>query len=106
TVHSAGPVPSLVEIFSHRAVMLSALLLFCSNYYWYFLLTWLPPYLEKARHFSKSKMAFTGSAAYFLIAAFSIVAGRLSDRWIHRGSTPTRVRKTFGGLGLLFSTLL
>ena len=106
SAQAAETVPSLLEIFGHRAVIFSALLLFCSNYYWYFLLTWLPPYLERPRHYSKSKMAFTGSAAYFLIAAFSIVAGRLSDRWIHRGFTPTRVRKTFGGLGLLFSTLL
>ncbi|MGP8245643.1 MAG: MFS transporter [Bryobacteraceae bacterium] len=106
TVHSAQVVPSLVEIFRHRSAIFSALLLFCSNYYWYFLLTWLPPYLEEARHFSKSKMAFTGSASYFLIAAVSVSAGRLSDRWIHRGATPTLVRKTFGGLGLLFSTLL
>jgi MFS family permease len=106
TVHPAHAAPSLLEIFRHRSAFCSALLLFCSNYYWYFLLTWLPPYLEKARHFSKSKMAFTGSAAYFLIAAASVSAGRLSDRWIHRGATPTLVRKTFGGLGLLFSALI
>ena len=106
SVDPAHAAPSLAEIFRHRSAICTALLLFCSNYYWYFLLTWLPPYLEKARHFSKSKMAFTGSAAYFLIAGVGVTAGRLSDRWIHRGYTPTLVRKTFGGLGLLFSTLI
>jgi len=30
---------------------------FCSNYFWYFLLTWLPFYLVRERHFSMNLMA-------------------------------------------------
>jgi len=102
----AYPTPSIFAVIRRRPLWFTALGLFCANYFWYFLLTWLPPYLEKERQFSKTKMAYIGSAAYLLIALSSAVCGRLSDIWIARGHTPNRVRKTFAGLGLALSTLI
>lgn len=99
-------VPSLPALLRQRSLWFTAFGLFCTNYFWYFLLTWLPPYLEEARHFAKSKMAVWGSLAYFTIAASAIISGKLSDRWIARGGSPTRVRKTFAGAGLALSTLI
>jgi MFS family permease len=99
-------IPSVGAILRHRSAWCTAFGLFCSNYFWYFLLTWLPPYLETERHFPKSKMAVWGSIAYFAIAVSCVIAGRLSDRWIARGGTPTRVRKTFAGVGLGLSTVI
>jgi MFS family permease len=84
----------------------SALGLFCSNYFWYFLITWLPPYLEQERHFPKAKMAVLSSLSYLAIAVSSVLSGWMSDAWIARGGSTTRVRKTFAGCGLLFSTVL
>ncbi len=84
----------------------SALGLFCSNYFWYFLITWLPPYLEQERHFPKSRMAVFSSLSYLGVALSSIASGWLSDRWIARGQSPTLVRKMFAGCGLGFSTAL
>jgi ACS family D-galactonate transporter-like MFS transporter len=101
-----GDVPSIVSILRQRAAWFTALGLFCSNYFWYFLITWLPPYLEKERHFSKSKMAVVGSLAFLAISVSSMISGWLSDRWISHGATPTRVRKTFAGSGLLLSTII
>jgi len=104
--HETGPPISAWKLCRRRPVIFTALGLFCSNYFWYFLLTWLPPYLEEARHFSKTKMALYGSLAYFLIAVSAVTAGRVSDLWIARGGTPNRVRKTFIGAGLTLSTLI
>jgi ACS family D-galactonate transporter-like MFS transporter len=87
-------------------VLFSALGLFCSNYFWYFLVTWLPPYLERERHFAKSKMAVFGSLSYMAIASSTMVCGWLSDHMIRRGASPTRVRKTFSGIGLTLSTVI
>ncbi len=101
-----GEMPSVLDILRRRPAIFSALGLFCSNYFWYFLLTWLPLYLQSERHFSTDKWAVLGSLAYFLIALSSVTAGRLSDLWIARGGTPTRVRKTFAGSGLVLSTLI
>ena len=98
--------PTVAQIICHRAAISSALGLFCSNYFWYFLITWLPYYLQSARHFSAARMATTASSAYFLIAASSVMAGHFSDRWIARGASANRVRKTFAGVGLTFSTVI
>lgn len=98
--------PSVFEIFRHRSAIFSAVGLFCANYFWFFLLTWLPAYLETERHFAKGKMAAFASLAFFAVAVSSTISGWLSDRLIARGSTPTLVRKTFAGLGLTLSTLI
>jgi len=77
--------------------------LFCANYVNYFLITWLPFYLVRVRHFSMDSMAKIGGIAYLLGACFATLAGWLSDRWILSGATPSRVRKTFTGGGLAFA---
>lgn len=99
-------VPGIFEIFSHRSALFSALGLFCSNYFWYFLLTWLPPYLEKERHFPKAKMAVFVALSFFSVAFSTVISGWLSDRLIARGGTPTRVRKSFAGTGLTLATVI
>ncbi|HUB77610.1 MAG TPA: MFS transporter [Bryobacteraceae bacterium] len=99
-------VPGLLRIARNRSALFSGLGLFCSNYIWYFLVIWLPPYLETERHFSKTKMGIFASAAYLTVALSSVVSGWISDRWITRGGTPTRVRKTFAGLGLALSSII
>jgi MFS transporter, ACS family, D-galactonate transporter len=102
----ASDAPSMLALLRHRAVWFTAIGLFCSNYFWYFLITWLPAYLEKERHFDKAKMAVFGSLSFLAVALASVASGWLSDRFIARGATPTRVRKTFAGLGLTFSTII
>ena len=99
-------VPSVLRIFLHRSAICTALGLFCANYFWYFLVTWLPHYLETERHFSKTKMGVFASLAYLAVGVSSVSSGWLSDRWIARGGTPTRVRKTFTGLGLALATVI
>lgn len=84
----------------------TTLALFCSNYVWYFLITWLPPYLEKERGLPKEKMAWISAIAYLAIAISSMASGWLSDHWIARGASATRVRKAFAGAGLTLSTSL
>ena len=102
----ALPSPSIWEIVRRRPVLATAFGLFSTNYFWYFLITWLPAYMEKERHFDKSRMAVFASLAFLAVAASSVCCGWLSDRWIARGGTPTRVRKSFAGWGLLFSTII
>jgi MFS family permease len=93
--------PSIAEILRQRSAWGTFLGLFCVNYWSYFVLTWMPFYLVRERQFSMDSMAKIGGAAYILIAIFAALAGRLSDLWITGGGTPTLVRKTFSGAGLL-----
>lgn len=98
--------PALVELLRQRSAWGTFGGLFCANYFWYFLLTWLPSYMVRERHFSMDRMATMGALAYLAIALSSAVSGWLSDRWIAAGATPTRVRKTFVAGGLLLSTAI
>lgn len=100
------PSPGIWEIVRRRPVLGTAFGLFSTNYFWYFLITWLPAYMEKERHFDKSRMAVFASLAFLAVALSSVCCGWLSDRWIARGGTPTRVRKSFAGWGLVFSTII
>lgn len=77
-----------------------------ANYAWYFLLSWLPSYLVKERHFSLNSMAIWAAAPYLLMAVSSIGGGALADRLIARGGSPVRVRRNFLAIGLLLTALL
>lgn len=95
--------PSLPEFLQLRSAWGTCLGLFCSNYVNYFLITWLPFYLVRERHFTMDRMAKVGGTAYLLGACSATCAGWLSDRWISAGATPTRVRKTFVAGGISFA---
>jgi MFS family permease len=92
--------PSLPEFLRLRSAWGTCIGLFCGNYVNYFLITWLPFYMVRERHFSMGTMARVGALAYLLGACFTTLSGWLSDRWIASGATPTLVRKTFTGGGI------
>jgi len=73
---------------------------FCCNYLVYFLLTWLPYYLVRERHFSMQSMAKIGGLAFLLSAISSLVSGWLSDYWIAPGPSASRIRKFLFVIGL------
>ncbi len=100
------PIPSVAEILSKRDAWGTFFGLFCINYYWYFLVTWLPSYLVQERKFSVDGMAYIGALSYFAIAVATTIAGFASDRLIHRGKSVTLVRKGFAVSGLLASTII
>ena len=79
---------------------------FGANYAWYFLLSWLPSYLVKERHFSLSAMAVWAAAPYCLMAITSMGGGVLADRLIRRGASAVRVRQAFVCVGLLLTAFL
>lgn len=104
TLEPAGP--PFWEIAKKRDFWGTVVALFCGNYAWYFILTWLPTYLETERHFSKTMMAVYGSIPYWGIAIASITSGWFSDRLIERRGSAVRVRKTLAASGLLLATLV
>jgi MFS transporter, ACS family, D-galactonate transporter len=74
--------------------------LFCTNYLSYFLLTWMPFFLVRERHFPMAQMARIAGGCYLSAALFALVCGRLSDWFIVHGASPTRVRKAFTAAGM------
>src|SRR5207302_1099214 len=56
TEETDRPMPSITEILVQRSAWGTFFGLFCANYFWFFLLTWLPSYLVKERHLSMNRM--------------------------------------------------
>ncbi len=98
TGHEAGP--GLVEIAHERSAWGTFICLFCGNYVWYFLLTWLPWYLVRERHYSEAAMGRFGSMAFWAVGLASLLSGWISDRLVQYGGSPTFVRKMFAAGGL------
>ncbi|MGD0618900.1 MAG: MFS transporter [Bryobacteraceae bacterium] len=94
------------QILRHRESWGSFFALFSGNYAWYFLLTWIPPYLLMERHYSRHAMAIYGWMPFAALATSSLIGGWLSDRIITRGAAAITVRKTFVVTGLTFATIL
>jgi MFS family permease len=89
----------ILDILRQRSAWGTCLGQFCINYTLYFLVTWLPSYLIRGRHLSMNQMARVGGLVFFLASVSGIGMGKLSDRWIAAGASPTRVRKTMIGVG-------
>jgi MFS transporter, ACS family, D-galactonate transporter len=98
--------PPILEILAQRSAWGTFGGLFATNYLNYFLITWLPTYLVNERHFSMQGMAKLGGGALFAAALSTTISGWLADRWTASGGTPTRVRKTFTGLGLACASVI
>ena len=98
--------PSMLQIIARRDAWGTFIGNFCYTYAYYFLLTWLPSYLVKERHVSIAMMSVLGSIPFWGGAASAVISGWASDRWIRRGGSPTRVRKTFVVAGLLLSMIM
>jgi len=92
--------PSYAALLLQRSAWGTIIAQFGYNYVSYFLLTWLPFYLVRDRHFSMVAMAKIGATGYVLSALLALFSGWLSDHLIRSGGTPTRVRKPFVAGGL------
>ncbi len=93
--------PSILQIARQRSAWGTFLGLFCCNYVWYFLLTWLPYYLIRGRGFKTEEMAVVGALPYLAIAVMTLISGSGADKLIHSGRSTTVVRKFCLVTGLL-----
>jgi MFS family permease len=74
---------------------------FSSNYLLYFMVTWLPMYLVRARHLSLAAMALMAGVYYGVDAASAVAGGAAQDFLIRSGYSRTMVRKSAMALGFL-----
>lgn len=87
-VLSAEPV-TMSQILRQRALWGASLGHFAGNWNWYFILGYLPMYLEMQRGFSKGEMAAVVSSAYLVNALAALFAGWAIDKAIKRGWSPS-----------------
>jgi MFS family permease len=79
--------PTFWMILKHPALWGTALGLFSSNYTFFFMLSWLPSYLERERGFSTVEMAQLVGVAYLVNAVCALAGGFGVDRFIVRGGS-------------------
>ncbi len=104
---SAPKSNQLFSLLSTWSFWAMSLCVFLFSYYWYFVLTWIPTYLNVARDIPMLTMGRILSAALFLMAIVNVAAGRLADRIISRGRNALPVRIGFATAGFIgASTIL
>lgn len=85
--------PPLRRIMAKREAWGASLGHFSANYSFYFVVSWLPLYLVKARGFSVAEMAELGGLIYLAYAASAVTCGRICDWWMRAGASANLVRK-------------
>ncbi len=92
-----GKGPAYVSLFARRDAWGAWLGHFSANWATYFVLSWMPLYLVKARHFSVPAMAEIGGLIYLAYAASNAAVGWITDARIRAGASVNVVRKTAAG---------
>jgi MFS transporter, ACS family, D-galactonate transporter len=107
-VKDATALPSIAKLLRVKCAWGAFFGHFCGNYFFYFLLAWLPNYLAGEEKMSIGSMSRLTSAVFLLIATVTLATGWTSDRLIAAGASPTRVRRAavVGGLSVASSLLL
>jgi MFS transporter, ACS family, D-galactonate transporter len=91
--------PGTLAIISQRSFWGAAIGHLSVNYLFYFMLTWLPTYLVRARGLSMQEMVKAAGIYYLTDATSAGVTGWIADFWMRRGGSATLVRKAIMGFG-------
>jgi MFS family permease len=84
---SAEDSPTWWMILKQPSLWGTGLGLFSSNYVFYFMLSWLPSYLQTERGFSLVSMAWIATSAYMVNAVSAFLAGWAIDRYLAGGGS-------------------
>jgi MFS family permease len=103
---STAPAASFGKIFRNRSAWGTFLGHFCGNYFFYFLLAWLPEFAVREEHLSLRAMSRLTAVVFLLIALSTLLAGWISDRLIAQGFSTSGVRRTVVVGGLLVASSL
>lgn len=89
----------LLPILLHRSAWGSCFGQFSVNYYIYFLLTWLPYYLVRARNLSMIQMSWHAALVFLMYAVGAAICGRVTDRSRNSGLSATVAYKSAMAIG-------
>lgn len=98
--------PAVAALVTNRNLLGICLTFFCFDYYWYFLVNWLPDYLVTARGLTILRAGLYAALPYFVFGASEPIGGWLADRLVLNGWTETRARKGVVTVAFLTGLLL
>jgi MFS family permease len=79
---------------------------FCFDYYWYFLIIWLPSYFTDVHHTDILESGVRASVPFLVFGLCQPLGGWLADHFIRRGWDPARTRKTIITFAFLSGLLI
>jgi len=72
---------------------------FCWDYFWYFLISWLPTYLYSVRHIPLPQIALFGALPFLVFGAAEGFGGWIAGVFVRRGYGLSVVTKTVSAVG-------
>ena len=93
-------------LISNRALFGMSLGFFCWDYFWYFLISWLPSYLYTVRGVALPRLAIFGSAPFLIFAVTEGLGGWGAGWLTRRGIDLSTVTKSFIVGGFAFGLLI
>jgi len=97
---------SLGTLVTNRNLLGVCLGFFCFDYYWYFLVNWLPDYLVTSRGLTLMRAGLYAALPYFVFGLSEPIGGWIADRLIDAGWSETRARKGLVTVAFLTGLLL
>jgi MFS transporter, ACS family, D-galactonate transporter len=105
--HVPDPLPDRLRVLATNRNMIGiCAAFFCFDYYWYFLVNWLPDYLVTARGLTLLRAGIYAALPYLVFGASEPIGGWIADRLVMAGWSQTRARKTVVTVALLTGLFL
>jgi len=95
-----------VALLRNRDLLGVLLGFFCFDYYWYFLITWLPSYFVNVRQVTILEAGIRASLPFLVFGVCQPLGGWLADRLIRQGWDSARTRKAIISAGFLSGLLI
>jgi ACS family hexuronate transporter-like MFS transporter len=95
--------PPLREILRDRRVWLLLAVRAITDPVWYFLLFWLPGYLQERMGLTLQELGWVAWIPSFVASAAVMISGRAADFFVGRGRHPVRVRLTMFMIAACFA---
>jgi MFS family permease len=106
TVLAARPRVDWRALATNRALVGMSIGFFCWDYFWYFIISWLPSYLFSVRGVPLPRLALFGSAPYLIFAAAEGFGGWAAGALVERGADLSKVTKGLIVGGFMFGLLI
>jgi MFS transporter, ACS family, D-galactonate transporter len=106
TMVGPGFLRTSAALLTNRNLLGICLGFFCFDYYWYFLVSWLPDYLVTVRGLTMMKAGIYAALPYFVFGASEPIGGWIADRLVRAGWSETRARKGIVTVAFLTGRLL
>jgi MFS family permease len=101
-----GFIRAFAALATNRNMLGICLGFFCFDYYWYFLVNWLPDYLVTSRGLTILRAGIYAALPYLVFGASEPIGGWIADHLIRRGWSETRARKSVITFAFLTGLLL